>query len=198
MSEPEQSSPKPAKPYVLAPTWKRLMRLLLLPPLALIIFLAGYGVLNYNGYCFKEGRFLSDQEKYRLVVERKIRYGSPFRPVKPIPPGRNFWSDVRGDKVSHWIVEGHDGPVEPIHYRSADEFFALNPNCCEMRGYIISGSEGPFEPSFWDRAFGDCSGGVVRVTSIARFRDQAGIERELLATSEAMLSNCGMELSTPF
>lgn len=196
MSEPEQSSPKPAKPYVLAPTWKRLMRLLLLPPLALIIFLAGYGVLNYNGYCFKEGRFLSDQEKYRLVVGEMVRNGAPFVPVKPIPPGRSFWSDQLGDKVSHWIVEGHDGPVEPIYYRSADEFFAINPDCCEMRSYLSTG-EGGFVYGFWDRAFGDCSGGVVRVMGLVRYRDQSGAVHRFYHAYEVPLNNCGKALHFP-
>jgi len=152
--------------------------------------------LNYNGFCFKESRFLTDQEKYRIVVERIVQNGNPFQPVKPLRPGRTYWSPQEGDTISHWVIEGHDGAVEPIPYRSADEFFAKNPNCCEMRPFFES-SEGSFMPDFWDRALGDCSGGVVRVTNIARFRDQAGIEREITHTGDSLLSNCGRSLTVP-
>ncbi len=151
-------------------------------------------VLNYDGYCFEEHRFLTDAEKYRLVVERIVRSGVPFEPVKVMPPGRNYWSP--GNKISHWVIKGYDGPVTPIYYLSANDFFSRNPDCCEMRTFV-STSEGGFAPSFWDRALGDSSGGVVRVAGIAHFRDQSGVERHINFVWEDLLSNCGRELSVP-
>jgi hypothetical protein len=177
-------------------THRWIVRAMLLLPLGLMAYPMVLTVLNYNGFCFKEGRFLSEQEKFRLVVEREIQYGPPFEPVLQYRPGVSYWSPAEGDKISHWRVKGHDGPVEPILYRGADEFFAQNPNCCEMRPFFSS-SEGGFLPSFWDRALGDCSGGVVRVTGLVRFRDQAGKEHQIVHGRDVLLSNCGRELKVP-
>ena len=181
-------------------TWYWIVAVVLVLPLGLIVYPSlRWVVLNYNGYCFKEGRFLSEQEKIRLVVEREIQfpnYALPIEPVLQFRPGVGYWSPAEGDKISHYRVKGHDGPVEPILYRSADEFFAQNPNCCEMRPFFSS-SEGRFVPSFWDRALGDCSGGVVRITGIVRFRDQTGNEHQIVHTRDVLLSNCGRELKVP-
>ncbi len=171
-----------------------------------IIFILAAGplvlmTLNYNGYCFKEKRFISDQEKIRMVVERiVIKRGAPI----PFWPKRydkgNVVKNKNGETV--WVVskDGNvkpsDEPVEPIPYQSVDEFFARNPNCCTMVDHV-SGSEGPFKPDFWDRATGECSGGIVRVTGTYRFRDAAGNEREVRHTHESLLSNCGRELHIP-
>lgn len=173
--------------------WGR--RLLLAIPLGLAISFLTFVVLNYNGYCFKEGRFLPREEKYRMVVERMVAGRWPFWPVRRDGVALPLATD--SPLISHWTIDGDKDPVQPIFiYHSADEFFARNPNCCEM-GTYVSTSEGPFEPGFWDRAFGSCSGGIVRVTGIVRFRDQMGREREIQRTSESLLSNCGGELSVP-
>lgn len=172
--------------------WVR--RVLVAVTSALAVYLLVLIVLNYQGFCFKERRLLSDQEKFRMVVGRMVTARRPFWPVSHEGNVRHLTDPTL---ISHWIIKGHDGPVEPIFYRSAEEFFDRNPDCCEMRTNV-AGSEGPFEPDFWDRALGDCSGGVVRITGTFRFRDQAGIEREIRDTGESLLSNCGTSLDVPF
>lgn len=162
--------------------------------LGFIVF--GLGALNISGFCFSERRFLSDNEKFKLVVDGIIKNRMPFYPVKPLRPGKSYWSEKEGDKISHWVLVGQTEPVEPIDYKSTEEFFLLNPNCCEMREYVSS-SEGVYKPSELDRLFGNCSGGVVRVNGTFRYRDKYGVMQTTNRSIDALLNNCGRWLQVP-
>jgi len=182
--------------------WRR--RILLAIPSGIAAYLLVLAILNYNGYCFKEGRFLSDKEKIRIVIERSmLMRGAPL----PFWPLRDRNGNVLKDKDGklQWVVskDGNvsptDEPVIPILFRDVDEFLMRNPNCCEMRKEVgVGTSEGWFEPDFWDRVLGSCSGGVVRITGTYQFRDMKdGTIHKIQDTSDSFLSNCGRGLTIP-
>jgi hypothetical protein len=193
--------------------------------LLLLAFLGGIGYwaytgwLTYHGYCFAQQRYLSDQEKIRMMAERVMRDTNGV--VGPIWPMRSNDGKVISDKngTPVWVlrrVEGRglvkdgrgrwvlterpsldEGPIMPISYRSVDEFLALNPDCCEVQTYY-AGSEGRWDFGFWDRFYGYGSGGVIWLSYRSRYRDPAGIEKEISGSYLEIVSNCGDRLTPPF
>jgi len=184
------------------------------------------GWLTSKGYCFEQKRYLTDQEKIRLSVERllKVRHGylAPFVPMREDmaayagknlrdKDGNPLWGlyrpagseHVKDMKSGQWtwvkLPALNEGPVEPIPYRSVDEFFALNPGCCDVLDYFDMGSEGSLGFDFWDRFEGYGSGGVVWVSYRYRYRDRNGVEQERAdGFYDEIVSNCGDGLPSPF
>lgn len=72
-----------------------------------LIYFAG---LNYNGYCLKEGRYWSDDEKIKAAFEVINRHG--------------------------WITAdtklGKSVSVRRVPYKNFEEFIKTNPKCCEV------------------------------------------------------------------
>lgn len=186
----------------------------------------GYtGWLTSKGYCFAQKRYLTDQEKIRLSVERlfEVREGyfSPFWPMREDmtayagknlrdKDGKPLWAlhrhkdrqPVKDMKSGQWrkieLPALDEGPVEPIPYLSVDEFFAINPGCCDIRNYYDMDSEGAWSFDFWDRFEGYGSGGVVWASYRYRYRDRNGVEREGTdGFYEEIVGNCGEGLPSP-
>lgn len=149
----------------------------------LAIFLVIVLGLNYFGYCFREHRFPSDEEKIKSVVQSIVTNELPFR--RP---------DVEGN-AEYWVIEGKKEPVEPISYRDVEEFFALNPGCCEIRYDYINTSEGPLRFGVMNRLLGGSSGGVVIVHYRYWYRDRDGVQRSEGTTLESLQNNCGEGIS---
>jgi hypothetical protein len=88
----------------------------------LLMISVGMLALNYSGYCFKQGRYISRDEIIYAAVERLLEvHYSPY---------------VRRYKV----VNGKTILVQPkekhrIYYQSVEEFLELNPNCCELERF---------------------------------------------------------------
>lgn len=152
-----------------------------------ILYLTSLGLMNYHGYCFKEKRFLSDRERIQRVVADVVEHKMPFWPVRK-----------NGNGVTlYWVIDGSPDPIEPIFYKNIEEFSAENPNCCEFVPYM-SGSEGRWRPDFLNRVIADCSGGIIRVTYKARFRNKVGETKFLDTSWETTRNNCGASIPTPF
>jgi len=170
----------------------KLLLLFLIPLVSLLAWILGNGAylmhLNYSGYCLWEGRYLTNEEKIRMVVEPLVSRGPPL----PFWPMRDRAGEVVRDSAGKalTVLEGSDEPVEPDYYRNIDEFFAANPHCCEVRSYY-SDSEGIWEPDFWDRVAGD-AGGVVWATYRFSYRDSNGVEHSSTYTYKEPLNNCGI------
>jgi hypothetical protein len=116
-------------------------------------------ILLYSGYCWKEKRYLSDQEKFDRVVAALIKERASVNP---------YIVNDAGGIVSNTGLIGGSIDASP-HYASLDEFYALNPKCCEFVEYLRS--EGIVSIPFLTRASGDVHT-RVRVFYIYHFEVQ--------------------------
>lgn len=115
----------------------------------LLIFMI-YGALNYSGFCFKEMRYLSDDEKIRKAISANhtIKGNQPYwRPISYL---------YNSNKVDKYR--------KIIPYDDVDAFLRENPNCCyvirkDLKLPYISFAEDP-APSFWGQITGHCNFGV--------------------------------------
>lgn len=64
--------------------------------------------LSYNGFCFSQGRFLSDQEHVGIAISR----------IMALP--------------CYQLMSPTFQCVPPIPYRDAADFRARNPDCCKI------------------------------------------------------------------
>ena len=79
-----------------------------------------------------------------------------------------------------------------IPYRDADEFYAINENCCRFGPTGIDG----FSGSFWARVQGKQSEFFVAEYWI-RYEDESGIIRSQLSKADMVsVSNCGEATSS--
>ncbi|MDD5755470.1 MAG: hypothetical protein PHN45_12065, partial [Methylococcales bacterium] len=80
-------------------------------------------------------------------------------------------------------------PAEPIPYRDIEEFFVLNPNCCQVTlNYITTGYEAnPI--SCWERLTGWSA--IVGIRYMSRYRDNKGIVQVKKIEIFPGISNCG-------
>jgi hypothetical protein len=133
--------------------------------------------LNYSGYCIAELRFVPDEEKINNVVSALAQGG-----------------------VSRGFVEKDGnlvevGTITTLPYKSADELFADNPNCCQM-GPVVA--EGYHEPTVVRRLAGTVSD-VVAVRYLKRTIDQAGVISSEKVLDQFSINNCGRMVSNvPF
>jgi len=142
---------------------------------ALAIYLVGKAALTFYGYCYKEKRFLADEEIIHLVVERVIR---------SYPP------------VLDEIVRFGDGrigrkwyrPEGVAFYKSKEEFFKINKNCCELTSFGRGDSGGNGKPiSLLSKLTGNIFT-YVRVRYQIRFKGTNKIKEY---ESYYAVSNCG-------
>lgn len=153
----------------------------------LIVFLIIFGTLNYKGFCFKQVRYLSDEEKLNIAI---VRIGDINR-KKP-----RCWSS-HGKSVKS-INRNYDECVVP--YSSIEEFLQANPVCCKLLKpgdyFDDSGGPGP-----WTRLFGTWNYGVkvqyVEKRFETPFKDKKNdnIVREYTAPKIGIIyfNNCGEE-----
>ena len=92
--------------------------------------------MNYSGFCFAEGRYLSDEERIRLYLELSMR------------------------NTYRYQERGSIKDYEYIKYSSVDEFLEKNPDCCGVnikKGYDLA------PPRFLDRITGFNSGKIISI-----------------------------------
>jgi len=84
-----------------------------------IAYIALRSGLNYSGFCLEQRRFLTDGEKIEIVVRRILN---------SYPPAlKTYVTNPDGRRAINW-----SRPEKPIPYSSIEEFFAVNPDCCEV------------------------------------------------------------------
>jgi len=133
-------------------------------PLTLPIFI---GIMNYSGFCFAEKRYLSYDEKIRIVFNH---YNLQSQRTTEI------WDDFN-KKIK----------VKYLPYTSFEEFLKLNPNCCGIN--LSKGYDLP-PPEFLDRITGYHSGEVIDRNFKFRYASENGyIERK--GSGGTILTNCG-------
>ncbi len=132
-------------------------------------FIVGCASLNYSGFCFDKMRYLSDEEKFRILFEAGNNRETV--PIKTV------------------IKEAiHFKSYERIKYEGFEQFMESNPNCCAID------PGGPYDvaPSnFWDRIAGYDSGEVIVFTYIVHYIDENGERKSQKIKTENVLQNCG-------
>ena len=86
---------------------------------ALTVFMVIYGTLNYKGFCFKQMRYLSDEEKLKIVIV-KIGY---------IKHSTTLCYRVVGEYVKS-INRNYRECIAP--YASIEEFMQANPGLLQV------------------------------------------------------------------
>lgn len=130
------------------------------------------GRMNYTGYCFAEGKYLTDKEKVRVAVADVMKLYPP--PVIRTSVGPSTWNV--------------DVPEKPIYYRDVDEFLALNPSCCAI-SYVRKELEST-GPRFSDKATGAMSS-FVDMNYIVRYFDVDNVVQSTAVKGFLPISNCG-------
>lgn len=136
----------------------------------------GVATLNYTGFCLKEGRFLTDEEKVQVAVSY-VMTGYP--PVL----ARTRATDEGG--VWRNVVE-YARPEDPIYYLDAAEFSRVNRDCC-----VVAARPGRAQaPLFWSRVRGRLSD-FVRVSYRVRYLEPGGTEGSQVHVQWVAVANCG-------
>lgn len=126
--------------------------------------------LNYSGFCWEQGRWLSDEERIRLMISEEIRHGF-----------------VKGKSSLDATI---------IQYNDVDEFLEKNPDCCKL-GYKYT-SEHSNDGTYWPFSFLDSiliGGDVVSLYYSENFIDGNGAYDSRNALSFYAVSNCGKNLN---
>lgn len=119
---------------------KKIQTFLFLPPVIFVVF----AVLNYSGFCFKELRYLSDDEKIQRVIA-EINKG--------------IFITGAGTITNPAI--GEVGAIrEPIPYESVEVFLKENPDCCTLIPKNGNYADIGHPPTLWQRIFGNVNYGV--------------------------------------
>lgn len=148
--------------------------------LAVPLVYGGYrAYFNYSGYCFEQGRYLSDAEKIDLAARNVMGF---YR-------ARIDYEKAREKRDISQGRPGNEQPKVYIPYQDINEFFLLNPECCKVTKEFHDG-DGFVAVEFWDRITGSVSD-YVTVEYFVRYRDLQGLEHRELIKTHPIISNCG-------
>lgn len=148
----------------------RRFRLILIGLVAsLAAAILGSSVASYDGYCFKEARFLSDREDFDAAISQIIER-STAQLITTGPTSTVFSS------------------VQVIKYPSPEIFYRANPNCCRVIPHNI-GDDGPYT-SFSQRLFGYAAR-IVAINYVVDYVDAAGERKRAIKTEKFAVTNCG-------
>jgi hypothetical protein len=178
--------------------WKRQLRwVLLVIFLTPVGWLSGVAVMNYTGYCFKQSRYLTDEERIRTTVEGILwKYPRTTYAYDILPtPGYEVVDDKsrccgQGD-MSRFDKSRGGAAIDAeqlILYRDIDEFFAINPDCCSFSRNGLYGEIGHTE--LWDKITG-YSAGFTNVKFRVRYRDAEGRVQTKFSAVSYNETNCG-------
>lgn len=139
--------------------------------LAVAMYLAS---LNYRGFCFVHGKYLSEAEKIAVVVEDVLaRY----------PP-----AVIRTPVKGHAGVYSINAPGNAISYAGREDFLDKNSGCCMVVRRITADSR---MPSLFERSTGVIYGRAVIAYDVI-YIDEAGVKRTAGAREIIPVSNCGV------
>lgn len=122
--------------------------------------------LNYSGFCWSKMRYLSDEEKFRMIFDRLSK-----RDTLPIE------TEDRGTQY-----------YEQIKYESFEDYMEKNPDCCAID------PGGPYDlppDKFIDRITGLNNGEVIVMNYIVRYFDENGEVKSQKRELVTVLQNCG-------
>jgi len=143
--------------------------------------------LNYFGYCYSQKRFLSDEEKLNIVVKYILTFE-----VAMSQENSEYIERVKlvdKDKGQKLQLE-KDQQGEYVPYHNIEDFFALNPSCCQVTtNYKSIGGEGD-TVSCWNRLTGFKSS-VVGVRYLSRYRNSEGTIQSKPREIFPGVNNCG-------
>lgn len=175
--------------------WKRLLLWMLIAVLCVMAIALGYrGYMNYRGYCWEEGRYLTTQEKIRRTVEDVLKkYPPNILPMesimvdgKIIQVPRSIEDFEKREPGRSWTMVK---PQFPIPYKDVDDFLRANPDCCEVRSAMtFDGPEGRVA-TFFDRLAGR-EFDFIKVRYLVKYMEN-GKEKLTQTSYYAGLSNCG-------
>lgn len=155
---------------------KLLRRLVFATGVVFVTLVIGKMSLNYIGFCFKEHRFLSDEEKISIAIPYVL--GS-------YPPNLLEY----GERLGRVVVIGGHTPAHPIYYKDRDAFLAENPDCCKLT-QKMERTKSEFPIQLEHRLLGN-SNTFVEVTYKLKYIDETGVERSQITTEYVAISNCG-------
>ena len=168
---------------------RRLLRWALIAVLvAPLGFCTTIGALNYSGYCFNQSRYLSDEERVKRGIGGVIAYYKLIRFVPDDMPtsGRPARYDWHGPALGTKGTEISEDQL--ILYRDAEEFIAMNPDCCHFGRRGLYGEVGVSD--FFRRITGD-SGGFFNAKYQIRYRDANGRIQSRWTGTTFQETNCG-------
>ena len=125
--------------------------------------------LSYNGFCFDQGRFLSETEYFDAVVGRII--SQRRQPLVISTPGQSRFLSV-----------------DVIPYRDKADFYARNQDCCKT--FIHYAGDEFIPPTLGERLFGKAAANVA-VTYTLNYVDEHRQSQSVLRTWRAAVPNCG-------
>lgn len=142
--------------------------------------------LNCFGFCFKQMRFISDDEKIKIAIGyvlKQYEYDKVIVDNGQVPKGENDNPLEFGSSAF---------PLYPIPYRDEEEFISQNPNCCHItfkhRSNLYEGSA--YEIGFWEFILG-IKTSIVVVDYIFRYKDAKGHIHTKNASWFSGMNNCG-------
>lgn len=147
--------------------------------LILILILAFFGYIglsitpNLKGYCEKEHRYLTDEEKINSAIQYIL---SGYPSVVDI-------LEKQGEDI---VRVDMNIPKKPIYYNSIEEFKAINKDCCRLSDLDINGDQA----GFITRARGGLST-YVRVRYKVRYLNSANELIEVMMEILVAVDNCG-------
>jgi hypothetical protein len=171
--------------------------LLILMSLVLSV-LGGTATLNYTGFCFDQGRYLTDEERIRPIIQAvldtypRITYAYDKLPIS----GYEVITDEsrccgQGDMSRY--DKSHGGtPIDAkqlVPYRDIDDFLTTNPDCCSFTRIGLYGELGDID-SLWPKITG-YSAGFVNVKFRVRYRDTQGNIQTKFSAFSSHQANCG-------
>jgi hypothetical protein len=128
--------------------------------------LVTYFGLNYSGFCFAKMRYLTNDEKIRIVFD--YQNNREEIPIETERKGTQYYSQ--------------------IPYNTFEEFIVNNPDCCQVNpggGYDLP------PPDFLDRITGYNAGDAIVLNYKIRYLDDNGRPRSTTMKLESALQNCG-------
>jgi hypothetical protein len=140
---------------------------------SLIGFFVFFG-LNYSGYCLSEYRYISDNDLVQVEVKQIVE---------------NL--GLKKNKSDEWLMVTK-GQKNLFTYKTTEEFFLANPNCCHVSESLASANHGGGKRhlTLMEKITGDARGWVT-VKYLVRSLNLAG--EVVLSTEErnSLRTNCG-------
>ena len=143
------------------------------------VYLGYLGWLTTRGYCHADGKYLTDDEKIRVALVNLLSKYPPAVVEKTVTGGQG---------------RGRSAPVDPVHYRTVDEFLLLNPDCCKVRSVTYPEPDvspeciGPHDLVDTLKGVATCA---IEVTYLVRFKDEHEAVQSIKTTGWLHISNCG-------
>jgi hypothetical protein len=171
---------------------------LLIVTLLVLILLSGTANLNYTGFCFNQGRYLTDGERIRPIIQAvldaypRITYAYDKLPIS----GYEVITDEsrccgQGDMSRYDKSRGGTAidTRQLAPYSDIEELLAVNPDCCSFTRIGLYDELGDID-SLWPKITG-YSAGFVNVKFSVRYRDAQGNIRTKSSAFSSHQANCG-------